>query len=51
MFENGVPRPVWGDVFLASGLAVAGFELQLPKVRKSVLTGASRESSLLLPEA
>ncbi len=27
MFENGVPRPVWGDVFLAGGFVVAGFEL------------------------
>ncbi|MFQ5405903.1 MAG: hypothetical protein ACE5DI_01960 [Candidatus Micrarchaeia archaeon] len=26
-FERGIPRPVWGDVFLAAGLAVAGLEL------------------------
>ncbi len=26
-FEEGVPTPVWGDVFLASGLAAVGFEL------------------------
>ncbi len=26
-FENGVPRAVWGDIFLAAGLVVIGVEL------------------------
>jgi len=27
LFEGGLPEPIWGDIFLAAGLAAIGYEL------------------------